>query len=261
MSETAIDINQFFFGYGNKKVLFDVGLAVPAGQYVAMIGPNGVGKSTLLKSINRIVKGQEGSIRLFGKELAAYSQKELGRLIGYVPQYHEQSFAYTVFEFVLMARYPYFDALRPPSEEDEKKVHEMLALIGLGDFKDRRVHQISGGERQKVYIAAALAQEPRVLLLDEPTAHLDPRYHAEIQQLISKVSRNLGLTVLHVTHDLNHIFSWSQKVIALKNGRVLMQGTPQEVLTPKNLESIFDTRFIFIPHPQTRQPIIVPEMS
>jgi iron complex transport system ATP-binding protein len=261
MSQTAIEIKNLSFGYEKKEILHEINLQVRAGDYVALIGPNGVGKSTLLKCINRIVRASSASIRLFDKDLADYSQRELGKLIGYVPQYLEQLFSYTVFEFVLMARYPYFDAFRPASLKDEDKVQEILALLKLSEFKERRMNKISGGERQKVYIAAALAQEPKILLLDEPTAHLDPKYHAEIQRLISQVAQNLGLTVLHVTHDLNHIFSWSQDVVAMKNGRIVCQGNPSQVLTDKNLESIFETKFIIMSHPQTKKNIIVPEMS
>lgn len=261
MSHVAIEINHLSFRYERKEILHDINLQVLAGDYVALIGPNGVGKSTLLKCMNRIVRASPGSIRLFGKNLEDYTQKELGKLIGYVPQHLEQLFSYSVFEFVLMARYPYFDTWRPASREDERKVDDVLALLKLSDFRERRVNQISGGERQKTYIAAALAQEPKILLLDEPTAHLDPKYHTEIQQLISQTAKDLGLTVLHVTHDLNHIFSWSQDVVAMKKGRVVMQGAPSQVLTAANLESIFETKFLFMPHPQTKKNIIIPEMS
>jgi iron complex transport system ATP-binding protein len=257
---SSVEIKQLVFGYGERRVLDDINLIIEAGEYLALIGPNGVGKSTLLKCINRILKFQTGQIHVFGQDLKKYSQKDLGAVIGYVPQYHEQSFAFSVFEFVLMARYPRLDGFRPPNKEDERKVEEALALVGLSDFRERKVNRISGGERQKVYIAAALAQEPKILLLDEPTAHLDPRYHSEIQKLICKVSRDLGLTVIHVTHDLNHIFSWSHRVVALKEGKVFMEGTPQEVLTPDNLRAIFQTEFIFVSHPKTNQPIIVSEL-
>jgi len=256
----AVEINNLSFRYEQKEVLREITLQVRTGDYAGLIGPNGVGKSTLLKSLNRILRTPPGTIRLFGKNLEDYTQKELGKLIGYVPQYLEQLFSYTVFEFVLMARYPYFDMGRPASRNDEKKVDETLSLLKLSDFRERRINQISGGERQKVYIAAALAQEPKILLLDEPTAHLDPKYHADIQRLISKAAQDLGLTVLHATHDLNHIFSWSKDIVAMKDGRVAMQGTPAQVLTSKNLESIYETKFIFMNHPQTAKNIIVPEM-
>ena len=261
MSDLAIEITNLSFRYERKEILRDINLQIRSGDYVALIGPNGVGKSTLLKCLNRIIRIPSASIRLFDKELKDYSQKELGKLVGYVPQYLEQLFSYTVFEFVLMARYPYFDTWRPASVHDEQKVNDILSLLQMSDFKERRINQISGGERQKVYIAAALAQEPKILLLDEPTAHLDPKYHSEIQRLISQVAKNLGLTVLHVTHDLNHIASWSQDVVAMKNGSVILHDAPPQILTAPNLESIFGTKFIFMTHPQTKKNIIIPEMS
>ena len=257
----AINIKNLTFDYGQRHVLRDINLTIEEGEYVALIGPNGAGKSTLLKCLNRIVSVHEGTIELFGKNLKNYRQKEIGALVAYVSQHHEQSFSFSVFEFVLMARYPHLDGYRPPTKEDENKAQQALDLVGLPDFAGRKISRISGGERQKVYIAAALAQEPRILLLDEPTAHLDPRYHADIQKLICKVSRDLNLTVLHVTHDLNHIFSWSHKVVALKEEKLFKSGTPQEVLTRDHLKSIFQADFIFVAHPQTKQPIIIPEMS
>ena len=258
MSE-AVKISQFSFYYGQKVILHDIDLSVKEGEYVSIIGPNGAGKSTLLKCLNRIIKGGHGSIELFGKDLQEYSQKELGRLIGYVSQTREQVFPYTVSEFVLMARYPYLSPLSRVSKEDTRVVEEALSMTNTTDFAHRKVSTLSGGERQKVYLAGALAQQPKILLLDEPTTHLDPRYHADIQQTISKICVRLKMTILHVTHDFSHIAFWSRKVIAIKGGRVHSIGTPDEILTRDRLKDIFETDFLLIPHPATRHNIIVAE--
>ena len=259
MNNAAVVINQFSFHCGQKEILHDINFSVKEGEYVSIIGPNGAGKSTLLKCLNRIIKGGCGSIDLFGKDLQAYSQKELGRLIGYVSQNREQVFPYTVSEFVLMARYPYLSPLSRVSKQDTRVVEEALAMTDTTDFAHRRVSTLSGGERQKVYLAGALAQQPKILLLDEPTTHLDPRYHAEIQQTISAICARLKMTILHVTHDFSHIAFWSRKVIAIKAGRVHSTGTPDEILTRERLKDIFETDFLLIPHPSTRHNIIVAE--
>ncbi len=261
MKEAAVKISRFSFSYGpkGKEILADIDLSVAQGEYVSIIGPNGAGKSTLLKCLNRIIRGGRGSIEVFGKNVQGYTQKELGRLIGYVSQTREQAFPYTVFEFVLMARYPYLSPLSRVSKEDTRVVEEALSMTNTTDFASRKVNTLSGGERQKVYLAGALAQQPKILLLDEPTTHLDPRYHAEIQQTISDICTRLGMTILHVTHDFSHIAFWSKKVIAIKGGRVHATGTPDEILTRNRLKDIFDTDFLLIPHPSTRHNIIVVE--
>lgn len=259
MNNAAITIEQFSFNCGPKEILHDINLSVEEGEYVSIIGPNGAGKSTLLKCINRIIRGGRGAMELFGKDVQKYSQKELGRLIGYVSQTREQVFPYTVLEFVRMARYPYSSPLSRVSKEDTRVVEEAMAMTDTTDFAQRKVSTLSGGERQKVYLAGALAQQPKILLLDEPTTHLDPRYHAEIQQAISGICARLKMTILHVTHDFCHIAFWSRKVIAIKAGCVHATGTPDEILTRERLKDIFETDFLLIPHPSTHHNIIVAE--
>jgi len=260
MNNCVLEVENLSFSYGSKQILKDINLKIRAGEYISIIGPNGVGKSTLLKSIIRIVRGFSGSIKLMGKDLTDYTQKELGRLIGYVSQSREQAFPYTVLEFVNMGRYPHLNPLARLSRQDKQIVEESLKLTGLEDFCDRRVINLSGGERQKVTIAGALAQRPKILLLDEPTTHLDPKYHAEIQQTVCKISKELGITVIHVTHDLNHIQFWSQRVIALRSGEIIYEGDPAEVLNEKSLKDIFDIEFLLVSHPSKLKKIVIPEV-
>jgi len=256
----AINIKQFSFCYGSREILHEINMSVNVGEYVSIIGPNGAGKSTVLKCINRIVKGGQGTIELFGRPLASYSQKQLGSLIGYVPQSREQPSVYTVEEFVMMGRYPHLQAFAPSQKEDERIVREALCLTGLQDLSCRLMRHLSGGERQKVYLAAALAQQPKILLLDEPTTHLDPKHHIEIQKIISDICSQGGMTVLHVTHDLSYIYYWSQKIVAIKDGRVHSSGLPRDVMKSENLYQIFDAPFLRIPHPVAKHDIIIPEV-
>ena len=261
MSNPAINVSQLSFSYSQTTVLNDVSFSVNEGEYLSIIGPNGSGKSTLLKCLNRIVSADFSKIRIFGRELSSFSQKELAKLVGYVPQHHGLITAYTVEEFVMMGRYPYLDPLRSYSSEDKKIVDDILHLTGLEEFKSRMMHQLSGGERQKVYIASSLAQQPKILLLDEPTIHLDPQHNIEVQKLISKICCEYRMTIIHVTHDLTHIQSWSQKLIALKKGKIVFSGIPQEILTAKNLEQVFEVPFQFFNDRESSQTIIIPRIS
>ncbi len=259
MPYNIIKTHDLSFAYNGREVLHGVTLNIEEGEYVSVIGPNGAGKSTLLKCLNRIVLAEDGSVEIGQRPLAMYSQKELGQSIGYVPQIREHSFTFSVYEFVMMGRYPYLKAFEPERVEDRRIVREVLELAGLSEIEDRRINTLSGGERQKVYLAASLAQQPRILLLDEPTTHLDPKHQVEIQRIICNLSRRYRMTVLHVTHDFNHIMTWSHKVIALKGGKVFGCGTPQDILTSANMDRIFDVPFLFFKNPKTGQTVIVPE--
>lgn len=260
MNKQAIVIDRCSFSYGTKKVLDNVSFFVQEGEYVSIIGSNGAGKSTLLKCINRIIKGATGSIEILGKPLSQYTQKELAQKVSYVSQNHDQVFPYTVYEFVLMGRYPYLSPFSRISKKDKEAVEEALALTGSSQFIHRKVFSLSGGERQKVYLAGALVQEPRILLLDEPTTHLDPKYQIEIQKTIINICSKLRIAVLHVTHDLAHLFFWSHKILALKSGQLIFNGIPEDILNDENLKTIFDAEFLLAAHPSSNQKIILPKV-
>ena len=260
MTDKVLSLRSFSFSYEDKKIISDINFSAEKGEYIAIIGPNGAGKSTLLKCINRILQGGSGEIELMGRDIRDYSQKNLGRLIGYVSQLTELSFAFTVKEFIEMGRYPYLKPFAHLTKEDHKVVHEVTEITGLTSFSERDIHTLSGGERQKVYIAACLAQQPKILLLDEPTNYLDPKHQRDVQLTISNISKRLNITTLHVTHDLTHVAHWSHHVIALKAGKIIASGSPQEVLNPSKLKIIFDTDFYSFPNPVTKQPIMVPSM-
>lgn len=256
----ALFVAQLSFSYSHRSVLRDINFSVNTGEYVSIIGPNGSGKSTLLKCLNRIVPADSSTIKIFGRELSSFNQKELAKLIGYVPQHQGEIMPFTVDEFVMMGRYPYLDPFKTYSREDRKIVDDILNLTGLNQLKNRCLNHLSGGERQKVFIASSLAQQPKILLLDEPTIHLDPHHNIDIQKLISKICCEYQMTILHVTHDLTHIERWSQKLIALQAGKIVFCGVPAEILTPENLEGVFQTPFQFFSDLESRQKIIVPKV-
>ncbi len=259
-SMEVLSVSQLSFSYSQHPVLRDIHFSVNKGEYVSIIGPNGSGKSTLLKCLNRLILPHSQTIKVLGRELSTYHQKDLAKIIGYVPQHQGEFLSFSVAEFVLMGRYPYLDPFQSYSKDDYQIVDNILTLTSLNQLKDRYVHQLSGGERQKVFLASALAQQPKILLLDEPTIHLDPHHNIEIQKLIANICKEFQMTILHVTHDLTYLERWSHKLIALQDGKILFCGKPSEILTPLNLEKVFQIPFAFFNDSQSQQKIIVPKV-
>ncbi len=256
--EHALMLDHLSFAIGRERILRAVSFQVEAGRYVSIIGPNGAGKTTLLRCIIRYFTGWEGRIELFGRPLRHYSQRQLAALVGYVPQADTVAGSYTVWQFVLMGRYPYSNPFRPPTAADIKAIDESLELTGTAELADRTLATLSGGERRAAYIAAALAAEPQLLLLDEPTTFLDYRHEADLRRLLARINRDRGVTILAVTHDVNDAVLDSDKVIALCNGSVAYQGPAERIMERSLLRAIYGTEFVLVDHPQAAMPMIVP---
>lgn len=257
IKDNLIEIKGLSFNMGNVMILKDISFSVHEGEYVSVIGPNGSGKTTLLKCMNRIYTAQKGHISIKGISLKAYKQKDLAKLIGYVPQATNQAYPFTVYEFVLMGRYPYFSPFSPPNKQDRKAVMEALVLTNTESFINRALGTLSGGERQKVFIAAALAQGAKILLLDEPTTFLDPRHQDDIQNILKRVNRETGVTIVAATHHINSALYASNRIIALKEGKVLFFGIPDELINEGLLDRIYDKSFVFMKHPKTEKPVVL----
>ena len=260
LNDAVIEIHNFSFRLGGKQILRDVSFTVRRGEYLSIVGPNGAGKTTLLKCADRILTGGTGEIRICGRPLESYRQRELAQLISYVPQADGRGFPFTVEQFVLMGRYPYLSPFSPVGREDRQAVREVLKLTGTAQFAQRLLDTLSGGERQKVYIAAALAQGADVLLLDEPTTFLDYRHQVEIETLLARANRLSGVTVVAVTHDVNHAALQSDRIVALRDGSVAFCGRPEEVMNPDVLERVYGTSFLLVSHPRAPLPMIVPRV-
>ena len=260
-AEPVIAVRNFSFRIGKKQILRDVTFSVERGEYLSIVGPNGAGKTTLLKCLDRIVAGGAGQIEILGRPLAAYRQKELARHVSYVPQADGRVFPFTVEQFVTMGRYPYLSPFTAVSKEDRHAVRDAMQQTGTLDFADRLLDTLSGGERQKAYVAAALAQGASILLLDEPTTFLDYRHQAEIRALLARANRASGVTVVAVTHDVNTAALESDRIVALRNGEVVFCGTPGELMRPDVLRRIYDTPLLLVEHPSAQLPVIVPAVS
>ena len=227
---------------GGRAVLRDVSLAVGTGDFVAVVGPNGAGKSTLLQACLGLL-AFTGDVRLAGRPLAAYTPRERARRVAYVPQADARPLPLTVAELVELGRYPHWDRLRPPSPADRAAAEEALASTGTAAFAGRAVSTLSGGERQRVQIAAALAQQPDLLMLDEPTAFLDPRHQAGIAGLLRRLNAERGLAIVMVTHDLNLGAACARRVLALRDGATAYLGDAEPFLRREILEPLYDVGF------------------
>ncbi|MCQ8897916.1 MAG: ABC transporter ATP-binding protein [Hadesarchaea archaeon] len=228
------------FSYGSLLALRGVTLGAEEGEVVSLVGPNGSGKTTLLRCLDGILRPQRGSILLDGRELARIDPRELSRRVGYLPQGSPSSFPLTVFDTVLLGRRPHLGWR--VGERDLRVVSGLLEEMGMEGLALRYFGELSGGERQKVLLARLLAQEPEVLLLDEPTAHLDLRHQLEILGLLRRKAGERGITVVMALHDLNLASGFSDRVVLLHRGRVLASGRPGSVLTPSRLERVYGVR-------------------
>ena len=225
--------------YGHQQVLKDLSLAIEKGEFFVVIGPNGSGKTSLLKVLAHLLKPAGGSVELLGKPLFAYGRGELARCLALVPQQMPLDFPFTVRETVLMGRSPHLGLLGVEGRQDHALAREAMDFTGVRHLEDRRLDQLSGGERQRVIIARAICQQPQVILLDEPTASLDPAHQVHIMDLLERLRQEQGITVVMVSHDLNLAALYADRLLLLREGEALTVGSPREVLTVGTLRHCF----------------------
>jgi iron complex transport system ATP-binding protein len=226
-------------GSESRRVIDAVSLDIEPGNVVGVLGPNGSGKTTLLSLLAGTLRPSNGVVRLGGRELGTRSRGEIARELAVVPQETHAAFDYTVLEMVLMGRYPHLGAFEIEGPRDLAIAQDAMRATGIEALDTRPFDTLSGGEKQRVVIAAALAQSPRVLLLDEPTASLDLAYQLEIAALVTGLNRDRGVTIVLSTHDLNFAASVCRSLVLLRDGRVAAAGPLEEVLTPANIEAVY----------------------
>lgn len=244
-------------GYGDKPVLQDISLEVIPGEVLGVVGPNGVGKSTLVKGASGVLTPLGGRICIDGKEISALSPPERARLIAVVPQATKLPEAFTARDVVLMGRTPYLGWLDREGEGDHRIAIKTMERTNTTHFADRKIGELSGGDQQRLLIARALAQTPSVLLLDEPTAHLDLRHQDEILNLVHLLAKEEGLTVLITLHDLNLVARFADRVALLSNGKVQKLGNPEQVLTPEDLTPVYGMEIHVTSHPIHGTPLVL----
>ncbi len=226
-------------GYWDKDVLHGIDLELPSSGFTALLGPNGSGKSTLLFALMGYLKARQGQISIQGKALEEYSQAELAKIIAYIPQEIHSEFDYTVLDTVLMGRYPFIDFMGSYNDEDYQVAEDTLLQLDLQPLKARFVQQLSGGEKQRVYIARALVQETPFIFLDESLSQLDINYQLEIMRLLKKISLDQAKSILLISHNLNLSANYADRLLFLKDGRLRYSGSPNELMQADKLSEIF----------------------
>lgn len=252
-----LDVHDVTCAYDAIPALDGVTVDVHAGVMLGVVGPNGSGKTTLLRVLDGLLRPTHGAARLDGGDLLTVSRKAVAKTIGVVPQASSPAGGFTALEIVAMGRAPHMHPLAPESAGDEVAVRHAMERTDTWQLRHRPIDTLSGGERQRVLLARALAQTPRVLLLDEPTAHLDLRYQLEIMALVHALTRE-GLAVVAAIHDLNLAAQFCDHMVVLNRGRIAAVGTPAEVLTAATLLTVYGTEVIVEHHPATGRPHIVP---
>jgi iron complex transport system ATP-binding protein len=233
-----LELKNVSCGYGSTTVVRGISMEVGAGESLCLLGPNGVGKTTLFKTILGFLKLQAGSICISGEDVQCWSKKKFARSVGYVPQAHTPPFPFSVLDVVLMGRTAHLDSFASPSHNDRSIAEHALEQLGVDYLKDRIYTEISGGERQMVLIARALAQQPRILIMDEPTANLDFGNQVRVLEQINILVKS-GLGVLMTSHFPNHAFLCSNKVALMKRDNSFLVGSVDEIVTEKNLQSTY----------------------
>jgi len=228
------------FGYEGGFTLNDVSLTIPAGSLTGLLGPNGCGKTTLLKLLSGVLRPQTGRVMLGDRALTSMTRRELARHVASVPQETHPAFDYSVMEMVLMGRHPHLSAFQLEGPADFGIAREALDATGTRHLADRNYMTLSGGEKQRVVIASALAQSTEVLLLDEPTASLDLRYQLDVASLLARLNRERKVTMVLATHDLNLAASLCERLVVMRGGRILTAGPTREVLTGDTVRQLYD---------------------
>lgn len=252
-----LSVEQVTVGYGKRPILREFSLQVRRGEFVAIVGPNGSGKSTLVRTLCRALRPAAGRVLLGGRDVHRMRAKELARELAVVAQETAVAFDFTAEELVMLGRLPHLAPLKGETAHDRAVVQRAMAMTNTLHLSDRLVTHLSGGERQRVMAARALAQEPSLLLLDEPTAHLDIAHQVELLDLTRRLNRVNGLTVLAVLHDLNLAAQYADRMVMVKEGRCVTEGAPAEVLTEANVMAVYGSRVKVIRHPVEGTPHVI----
>jgi iron complex transport system ATP-binding protein len=256
MQNSFFEIENFSCGYDDKFTICGINLSIPKGSFAGIIGPNGSGKTTLFKGITSELPALTGAVKLNGKDVKIMSSKEKARHFAVVAQHVDSAFI-TVEDYVLMGRFPYHSKFQLfETGTDYEIADKYLKLTGVEHLRNKYLNQLSGGEQQLISIARALTQEPELLLLDEPTSHLDITHQVQVLNLVQRLNDQLGLTVLMIIHDLNLAGEYCDQLFMIHNGEIHISGNPEDVLTYRNIEEVYNTVVVVRTNPVSGKPVI-----
>ncbi|MET7453538.1 ABC transporter ATP-binding protein [Streptomyces sp. NPDC005574] len=244
--------------YDQRVIAARLSVEIPDHSFTVIVGPNACGKSTLLRALSRMLRPSEGRVLLDGQVIQSLPAKKVARTLGLLPQSSIAPDGITVADLVGRGRYPHQGILRQWSAEDERVVREAMAQTGVGELAERYVDELSGGQRQRVWIAMALAQQTPLLLLDEPTTYLDIQHQIDVLDLCAELHEEQGRTLVAVLHDLNHAARYATHLIALREGEIIAEGAPGDIVTAELVEDVFGLRCQVIDDPETGTPLVVP---
>ncbi len=251
----AIETQNISFSYNTKEVIKNISLALEQGEFLGIIGPNGAGKSTILKILGGILKAKKGTVLVLNRDMDTMDQKQRAQKIAFVPQETHFALNFSVEDIVLMGRFPYLRAFQRESKNDLEAVEHALGHADILEFRKRPINSLSSGERQRVVLARALAQQPEILLLDEPTSHLDLHHQYAIMEFLKKMNTE-GMSIIIVNHDLNLASLYCERLVLIHEGSVHSEGTPRILLNEETLRNVYRTNVKIITHPQKNVPQI-----
>jgi len=249
----SIEVKNLNFSYGNRQVLHDISFTASSGEFLSILGPNGVGKSTLFRCVLGLLSGYTGTVCIDGTDVRSFSVREMAKHIAYIPQSSHPIFNYSVSDIVLMGRTSGLSAYRSPKKQDVELCQWAMEKVGISHLALRCFHRLSGGEQQLVLIARALVQKAPVLMLDEPTANLDFGNQLRVLEQARSLARE-GYTVIQTTHHPEQSYLFSDRILTIQNGRVLKEGTPEEVLTEETIRALYgvDVEVVSLYHDKAR---------
>lgn len=254
----GLQAKELTLGYDQRVISEHLNVQIPAGSFTVIVGPNACGKSTLLRALARLIKPREGQVLLDGRSVATFPAKDLARKLGLLPQSSIAPEGITVADLVARGRYPHQKFLRQWSAADERAIEEAMVATGVDELSHRLVDELSGGQRQRVWVSMVLAQQTPVLLLDEPTTFLDIAHQIELLELCRDLNEEKGHTLVAVLHDLNHACRYATNIIAMKDGAVVAEGAPADVVTEELVEYVFGMPCRIIVDPVSLSPLVIP---
>lgn len=257
MNNIILSAKNIYGGYRKEEIIKGLSLEIKKGDFLGIIGPNGSGKTTLLRLLTLVLKPMQGGVFLEGGDIAEMRLKEFAKRAAFVQQDSAINFAFSVLEIVLMGRIPHLARLQPETQKDIAIAREALKLTDTLYLENKQIDELSSGERQRVIIAKALTQEPVMLFLDEPTAHLDIGHQVQILDLLKKLNRKHNLTIVMVLHDLNLAGEYCNRIVLLNEGRVFKEGSPDQVLTYQNIEAVYNTVVVVNKNPINGKPHVM----